>query len=300
MPKCTLCGRTSAKLGDLVLAKNRDSRWGMACSHCRRRNQVHPVEEGDAAREVPAVTGETLDEGRLEQLGEVLIQVRRERQADAAARRPKRRHARHDVSLGMEFSFLRGTEVYEAEVRDISEGGLRFRTEREVESGQILRIRSLEEAPFEVGRDEGHSLAEARRVTRGDDGEYEIGARFIRRISVEDKERRRHRRRYAGSNAYYRREESDVIRQGILQNISQGGFCLICDENIQEGERIDFMMRTAPPAFTAAELRGNCRVVRVREHARGRVEAGCVFTRLDVLPLESSSPEPAAPEAETP
>ncbi|MFH0911351.1 MAG: PilZ domain-containing protein [Planctomycetota bacterium] len=227
------------------------------------------------------------EEQTLQRIKETLVELARESEKRAQRSPTERRNPkRYIVDLLMDFAFLRDDALHEARVINISKGGIGFRTFYPIQPGQVLRavVRSLDQAE-ETSRVE--NFIEIRSVSLCEDGRYAGGGRFIRRIGVDDTNRRKYPRRKASHPLWYYRDGSELLCKGRTLDISQGGLRFQCDEAIPVDEVLKITLRTEPPAFVYADLRGTITVVRSVEKRPHLYELGCCFTQLQVIPLEA-------------
>jgi c-di-GMP-binding flagellar brake protein YcgR len=298
MPKCPLCKRDLPDIARFEMTRTPAGLRLLACPQCAGTTGPRSRPAGqESGRRTSSLRLAASQRETLEALREIYQEVRDQPEEAPRETPHKRTSERHEVDLELSFSFLRDQRAFEGQVRDISQGGLRFITDQEVKVGHVLRVTVRSSArPDEAAGQP--SFAEVRRVVKNEDGRFEVGARFVRRIGVDDTNRRRHPRRAMTAPVFYRCNQSDLILRGTAMDISQGGLRLGVSERPTKGAALALYLRTEPPAFVYADIEATAEIVRVAERAPGRYELGCAFRQLNVTPVQEADPEPPAAEAE--
>lgn len=301
MTLCTQCGREFE--GEAAQG---------TCPQCLRtasgvqeqaKSASGPAPEPGAGRRPPSARHSVRDKAgtsqALAQVRDALLALAREREqtaADERAAENRRAHPREHVSAPMDFAFVRDDVTHHARTVDVSRGGVRFVTDVPLEPGHVLRATIRDEPARGEAREPAvpayarggrrrYQYVEVRRVRDREDGTYEAGGRFIRRIGVDDRNRRRHARRPISSPVWYCRAQSDLLCKGRACDLSRGGIRVRVQESVPPGERMEVLLRTHPPAFAHADLRATVEVVRAVDQGPGACELGCRFTRLQALPV---------------
>ena len=278
MPKCAGCGRVLDDPDALELARNAAGRWTLLCPRCR----AGKPERRTDSKATPS--DEAFGDAHFAAIAESLETTRRhnaEAAADAEDPLRKRAYERHEVEMPVHFAFVRDDVQYEAVALDLSEGGLRFRTEVPVRPDQVLamtvQLPDVDDRPV-------RRMADIRRVRRTEEGVYECGARFIRRIGVEDTNRRTRRRQRWTAPVYLRRARSEWVERGDAADLSSAGIGLRTVEAFAADEVLALTLRVGPPAFEAGRLSARARVVRVDALGEARYAIGCAFLDTEFEP----------------
>lgn len=319
MPKCKLCNQEVTNKEDLALVRGEDDRWLMVCKECaatsggeaEKKSAAPGAAQGNAddAKQAetppraalgPAKTSQEAYE-RLQGALETLI-AHENKAKKTATHVHDRVHERKEADLRIAFLLLRDDTRYEGRVRDISQGGLRFVCDRELDRGQVLTMDiSGTHGDAEVSMIQ--AAGEVRRVSMTRDGRFEVGVRFVRRGRANEPNRRRFRRHDVKMNAYYKRDGCEYTASGRVLDISQGGVRLILDESPGKEEEFDVTLRGESGAFVKADLCGRLRCVRIQQLPVGEWEIGCAFVSLQTKPRplpEEDEVDPVAGEADLP
>lgn len=280
MPNCMRCGEAVPRRSDLTLVRGESGRWEIVCHKC---NDTSPesADEGGSVAAVPASPGEAFQ--RLRGILQTLLE---EREIESPRRAYERQHQRQPADLQLEFTLLRDDAVHEGRVHDLSRGGVRFSTSRELSKGNIINLvvtGTSDETPLI------RSAAEVRRVTFTDDGMYDVGARFVKRSLTHEDNRRRFRRYDADMVVYYQREGADSTCRGDVCDVSQGGTRVVVDEAIEKDEEFSVILRGEGGRFCKADLVGKARCLRVKQLNAREWEIGCSFRKVSAVPRSTSA-----------
>jgi c-di-GMP-binding flagellar brake protein YcgR len=307
MPKCSLCGKNVQTKAELVLTRNAENRWVTLCSECV---QDKPTE---VAKEAPVPESAPDEERSLrtmqEKVGSQHTPPLRRPQAhvehdlremtqkfeqmrdslkkfdvpDEAPRSHERKTERHVANLSVSFSLMRDDEICQGRIRDISQGGMRFVTNKKVDEGQIIM--------FEVGVENKNksktrliSGGEVKRVIPLEDGRFEIGVMFVRRSRAREENRRLFRRYKADMAAYYTPKGGEYVAKAKVKDISQGGFRLVLDELMETDAEMKVRVRGESGVFLKSDLQAEVRIIRIRLVKPGEYEAGCNFLQVGMVP----------------
>ncbi|MDR1613244.1 MAG: PilZ domain-containing protein [Planctomycetota bacterium] len=284
MPKCDSCGIFYDDPNELALIRNKDNRWISLCRSCTGQGvNVNLVASSKIAVddsvmaladkpgvEIPASAGDPLKNamGLLESL-------RNLRQTAEKVGR-LRAHERRKIELTVSFSLVRDDIVHEGVVRDLSQNGLKIITQRHLDRGQIVQFDWKPPIPPALARIL-QGTAEVRRVMKNDDGEYEVGLRFVNRNAGKGANRRRFRRYRCEMRAYYQRTGSEMMAQARVKDISQGGCQIMLRESLDAGER--FTVRLMGGGGVRGDLAGTVQVCRVIPR-EVEYEIGCAFIQM--------------------
>ncbi|MBN1257948.1 MAG: PilZ domain-containing protein [Planctomycetes bacterium] len=290
MAKCRACGREFIETPSAGLENPETGHLQALCPACRAetRSAMDFFDKSEVmSNQTPFTSAETAAFKAMRRSLQELAKEERiileplETQPETYL---KRNFPRFQVKFELIFSFLRDKRIFKGEVSDISQTGLCFITEAEVQEGQILStVITTNEKIAIINRKE--NLLEVRRVIKTGDGNFMVGGRFIKGISVDKENRRKHHRRALSVPIFYRHPASDFIFKGMAMDISKSGLKMNCMGSFKVDEEYLVMLRTYPPTFMECDLRGSVKVVRVYPRPRGRCEIGCSFLRLKVSPL---------------
>ncbi len=314
MPKCVMCNRDFPNKRDLTLVRDDAGRWVVECKKCagggkgkdaQAPSPPSPVEtehdkfsskptpgrirrtnvaQWQRLRKPKGVRERKIKETEkaFEKIQQTLDLLAKELD-EQTPRSHERTHKRHSANLQIEFNLVRDDNRHKGRIRDISQSGLRFITDTELDIGQVIRMK--------VTAPEGKavealikSAAEVRRVHEVNSGRYEIGVRFVRNVRANDPNRRVYRRHRANLAVYYRRTGCEYTAKGRVRDISQGGARLILDEEMEVGEELAVVMRGESGAFLKADLKGIVCVKRSTTRHSGECEVGCHFVRMTTKP----------------
>lgn len=198
-----------------------------------------------------------------------------------------RAHERLMTHLQLEFAYARDEKTYIGMVRDISQGGIRFVSAYPLAVGDTLRavVHSAGEA---VGPDKVETYLEVRRILSSENGVTEVGARFVSRTAIDEKNRRRYPRHDFKGPVFYSRRGCILIAKGVVLDISQGGVRMMARDALDVGEEISMRIRTQPPAFAHADLVGFMQVLRAQRVGARQYEVGCRFQKVRVMPIDKN------------
>ncbi|MCX7934738.1 MAG: PilZ domain-containing protein [Planctomycetota bacterium] len=289
MVKCERCGKIVGSRNDLTLVRIPGGRWQVQCRDCVRSAATAMAKSPKTMSASPAAKALSSPSALFSRIAEILAEMEQE---SAPPRQHERAHERFPADLVVRYALQRDDELYTAHFKDISEGGARFITDRELQPRQILRFEinaeTLRQAPGLI-----QSTGEVRRVTPLGDGRFEVGVRFVKRLRGQEPNRRRYRRVRVDLAVYFRRQGSELVEKGRVHDISQGGVRLLADAALSTGEEMDVIIRSEGAAAGKADIHGRVRIVRTLPRRRGETEAGCAFLTLRLRP------RPAAPEEKT-
>ncbi len=290
MPKCSLCQKSVPDQKDLTLVRDPHDKWVVACAECLRlleKGQKGADEKNGAGTNGAGVARDEPTEALVEKIRETLEELQAEKKA--VPRTHERAYQRRSVDLRVRFRLQRDDARCVGRVRDISQGGMRFTTKRELPMGQIILI-EVDSREEDVATAMLQTTAEVRRVRDLRDGTYEVGVRFVRRIRANHENRRQYKRYEANMAVYYTRAGSEITFKGTVCDISQGGVRILLDERVDKGEEMSVILRGEGESALKADLAGLVRVVRVKPQERGAYELGCQFLNVGVKALREQAP----------
>ncbi len=148
--------------------------------------------------------------------------------------RERRRYTRYDVSLPMAFQRPREPRARRGEVIDISKGGMRFYSSQELDAGEVVSVlvRSSD------GSVDVRVVARVVRAIKAQSG-WQIAAEFAARgRAFKMRNRRKHARMETEIKMTYLRAGAREGREGVLEDISQGGLRFVSQEVLKRGEAI--------------------------------------------------------------
>lgn len=272
MPTCMRCGKTVPRRRDLDLVRVRveNGGWEVVCHHCATpasNASTRPVSKATA----DCLSSDEAFEKVRKALESLLLG---EEDGGGVTRAHSRKYERTSAELTVTFTPLRDDSLHSGQMLDMSPGGIRFATDRELTRGQIIQldVRASDNDEPLVS-----STAEVRRVALNDEGLFEIGARYVQHRLAHASNRRRYRRFKADMAAYYQRPGADCTRKAEVLDLSQGGVRLRFEEPVQENEEMAIVLRGLGGRFTQADLYGLICVVRVSQKSGHQWEAGCRF-----------------------
>lgn len=283
MPKCGSCGKNYDAPSIMELVRNQENRWVSVCRPCLDMgidiNKVHREniavdEQVLASTEMPAIDV-TLSHDSMANARKLLDSLRNLRQSKERVGRA-RSHERKQVELTVHFTLSRDDTRHEGTVKDFSESGLRITTHHQLTRGQVVQFDWNIPLPPAMAR-MLQSTAEVKRVTKNDDGLYDVGFKFMTRQSDKGANRRRFRRYKCDMLVYYQRPGSQLMTRGKVSDISQGGCQMRLDEKLDSNEV--FTVRLIGGGGSRGDLVGSMRVCRVipREIV---FETGCAFEKM--------------------
>ncbi len=287
MVKCERCGKTVANRNDLTLVRTPGGRWQVQCRDCVRSAATAMAKPAKAAPEAPPEKSSGSIAAIFARIAEIMAEMEQEA---APPRQHERAHERYSADLVVRYALQRDDELHTAHFQDVSEGGARFITDRELQPRQILRFEinadSARQAPVLI-----QSTGEVRRVKPLGEGRFEVGVRFVKRLRGQEPNRRRYRRVRVDLAAYFRRQGSELVEKGRVHDISQGGLRLLADAPLNDGEEMEVIIRGEGKASGRADIHGRIRVVRTVPRRRGETEAGCAFLTLRLRPRAATPQE---------
>ena len=303
MAKCAGCNKDFEDQDQLELMRNNEGRWLPVCAECRGSgvdvNSLQmPQAVTESALKAAAETGIEIpsleNSSPLQNLHKLFHSLRAIRMKVEKAGR-SRGHDRHNIEMIIRFTLARDDTPHDAVVKDLSVGGLKMLTKRNLLKGQIMQLDWAVPLPPAISR-MLQSAAEVRRVTLLDDGQYEVGLRFVKRQLAKETNRRRFRRYKCEMDIFYQRENSEIMSCGKVRDISQGGGQVFIDEKLDVGELLT--VRLVGGAGNRGDLTGLIKVCRVI--LRGyEYEAGCAFVRMKMSPhLARSAEKPPTSQAD--
>jgi c-di-GMP-binding flagellar brake protein YcgR len=294
MPRCGSCGKNYDDSRVMELVRNNDNRWVSVCRSCLNMGvDVNLIEQGNIAVDERALaTADTpsidvsLSADPFVNARNLLESLRKLRQSRERVGRA-RSHERKQVEMRVYFTMARDDTRHEGTVKDFSQGGMRAVTPYPLVKGQIVQFDWNIPLPPAMMR-MLQSSAEVRRVTKTEDGLYDVGFKFVPRQSSDNGANRRRFRRYkCDMLAYYQRPGSELISRGRVSDISQGGCQMQLDEKLDFGEV--FAVRLIGGGGAKGDLVGGMRVCRVI--AREEVfETGCSFEKMHMETQGSRAP----------
>lgn len=289
MPRCSSCGKHYDNPAVMELVRNQENRWVSICRNCLDQgvdvNLVQPTnvvinETALAAADKPAINV-TLQGDAIANARNLLESLRQLRQSKERVGR-SRTHERKQMELTVHYTLARDDTRHEGVVKDFSQSGLRVVTNHNLIKGQTVQFDwNIPLPPVIASVLQG--TAEVKRVTKNDNGFYDVGFKFITRQADKGANRRRHRRYKCDMLVYYQRQGSDLICSGKVTDISQGGCQMRLDEELMQGET--FMVRLIGGGGAKGDLVGSMRVCRVVAKDIS-FETGCVFEQMhmEILP----------------
>lgn len=302
MPKCGACGKNYDNANVMELVRNQENRWISICRHCLEEGvDVNALKPGTIAVENHALqAGEhpaidvTLSPNVLENARNLLTALRNLRQNKERVGRA-RSHERKHVDLTVYFTMARDDARHQGQVKDFSQSGLRVVTQQQLTVGQMVQFDWNIPLPPSMSR-MLQNTAEVRRVTKNEDGAFDIGFKFMSRHIDKGINRRRFRRYRCDMLVYYQRQNSAVMSRGNVTDISQGGCQMRLDEKLDSGE--SFMVRLVGGGGSRGDMIGSMRVCRVIPRET-QFETGCAFEkmRIEQQPALTDASRPAAQPA---
>lgn len=286
---------------DLELVRNQQNRWISICRGCANKgvdvNLLEPanVAVDDAAiamAEKPGVDVNAVKGDPIENAGKLLVSLRNLRQSTEKVGRI-RTHERRSVEMIVSFNLIRDDAAHEGVVKDLSQGGIRIKTRRHLDRGQVIHFVWKSPLPPALASIL-QNTAEVRRVVKTDDGEYEVGLRFVNRQAGKGANRRRFRRYKCNMRAYYQREGSEIMARGTVKDISQGGCQMMLDEKMEKEEK--FTARLMGGGGSRGDLVGVMQVCRVIPR-EVEYETGCAFVHMRMGRIDGGADGAAAAKA---
>jgi len=271
MHQCSMCGQKFSDNHSLKPIRDASGYWVMVCPVCQHDSP------------------QTIDTKRAESIiSEVAEQIHRlqepEEEIETIAHFYQRAHERVETKMEIQYSLSRDEALHNGIVQDLSEGGLRFTTRHELKAGQIIRLQLNETGSTEPGKDDKiKSAAEVRRVNRKENGSFDIGARFVKRIRVQEANRRRHIRYSTNLAIYYHRHGSDYVGKGKLKDLSTGGLRAVLPESLEENEQIALRLRGESAPYEKLHFVGEARMIRQKQLSENSYEISAEFVRLSPL-----------------
>lgn len=283
MPRCGSCGKNYDDPGVMELVRNQENRWISICRNCLESGvDVNTVQKGNiAVDEAALATADhpsidvTLSGDSLADAKSLLEALRNLRQSKERVGR-SRGHERKQIELTVHYTLARDDTRHEGSVKDFSQGGLRVITPYPLAKGQIVQFDWNIPLPPAMMR-MLQSTAEVRRVIKTDEGQYDIGFKFMSRQSDKGENRRRFRRYKCDMLVYYQRIGSELMTRGKVSDISQGGCQMRLDEKLDPNEV--FQVRLIGGGGAKGDLVGSMRVCRVIPR-EVEYETGCAFEKM--------------------
>lgn len=294
MSVCPFCKKEIPNSNDLLSIKTKEGKFSIACKMCISNRHLTPVVDKKAQTKKSSQTSiektitKKVEEEAFKKINSALDVISEKNAFIDNKQTYKREHERHDVNLEMQFSFLRDSKMYRGTVLDVSQGGIKFETDIRVKNDQNLKaiVFTPDTKSKEKKMDKIENFLDVRRVTPLENGLFQVGARFLKKISVDDKDRRKHVRRKASFPFFYKRDQSELINRGDVLDISPGGMRVSVHEEFDVDETVEINIRTSPPAFVFADLRGYYQVIRVFNKTTNTYQVGGRFSKLIVTPLD--------------
>ena len=282
MPKCGACGRNYDNPALIELVRNKEDRWIPICREClNRRVDVNQLRKENVAVDSHATAASSqaininLSADPIENAKRLLSSLKGLRQSRERIGRA-RLHERKQADLTVNFTMARDDTRYEATVKDFSQDGIRIVTNKAMAKGQIVQFDwniPLPPAMAKVLQGTG----EARRVSRLDDGAYDVGFKFISRQSDKGANRRRFRRYKCDMVVYYQCRGGCLMTSGRVTDISQGGCQMRLDDRLEHGDVVS--VRLIGGGGSRGDLLGDMRVCRVIPREVD-FETGCAFEKM--------------------
>jgi hypothetical protein len=288
MPKCRLCNTDVLSMDDLRVVLVDKSRYNFACSVCISRLGLEA--DPEEVRNVPVrlsdgsegSSGE-INEKAFSSLKDILNKYEEDREVllkKKERKSYKRQHERWDAAYEVDFSYLRDDVVFPAQTLDFSVGGMSFKCEFDVGLRSVLRTKV--HYPKEGEKEQ---YVEVRRCVLANDGMYHVGCRFLKRIGVEDVNRRKHKRKNFSGAVFFRREQSEITIKGYGLNLSKDGMAMVSHDEIINNESISVSFRTAPPEFPLVDFVGKFKVLRVEKKELHEFVLSGKFTSIRANPV---------------
>ncbi len=275
MARCSVCGHDFQRPEDLVETTGPDGQPAPVCHTCKAR-----AETGSAPPETPKSDTHSL----LHAVSQELSAFEQEKPPAAPPPRSHaRKHSRHEAEFRIQYALNRDETPHDAEVIDISQGGLRMFTDIPLKRGLTLRF-----LPGSLNENFMNALVqtggEVRRVTPAEDGRYDIGVRFVAYGRANEPNRRQSPRHNIQLTSFYRRDGSCLTCKGQVLDIGRGGVRMVVWDDIERGEELTATLRGHHGPFLKTDMRGNMRVVRARRNEEGRFDLGAAFVKVQMVP----------------
>ncbi len=294
MPVCPFCKKEVHKNSNLFMVNNQIGKIALSCKNCIRFHQLEEIDDDrqeESGLGIPSISKENflkIEKELLKNINSTLDEISEKKTFLENKVAYKRAHKREDVNLDMQFSFVRDNKMYSANVLDISKGGMRFETEIPVMVGN--KLKSVILTPVSDGKlistTKSENYLEVRRSIHLDKDMYQVGGSFLKKIGVDEKNRRKHNRKDADFSFHYLRKDSEISYRGNVLNISQGGMICRVYEEFEIGEKMKVIMRATPPAFVCSDITADFKVSRIEELAENIFSIAGEFTKIDVVPVE--------------
>ena len=283
MAVCNACGKNYDDPSVLELVRNDENRWLSICRNCLDdKVDISTIIPGHIAvdEQVLATADQpsidvTLSENSLENAKRLLVALRNLRHGEVRVGRA-RGYERKSVDLVVHYTLARDDTRHEGTVKDYSLGGLKITTAMHLPKGQIVQFDWNIPLPPAMAR-VLQGAAEVRRVTKNENGTYDVGLKFLARQIDKGANRRRFRRYKCDMLVYYQRSGSEIMSTGKVIDISQGGCQMRLDEKLASGEV--FSVRLVGGGGTRGDLVGSMRVCRAMSKDVW-FETGCAFEQM--------------------
>ncbi|MDR0361227.1 MAG: PilZ domain-containing protein [Planctomycetota bacterium] len=284
MPKCDSCGNFYDDPNDLELVRNKDNRWVSICRACSGRGvdvdlvtaaKIAVDDSAMALADKPGVDIPVAAGDPIKNAAGLLEALRNLRQTTERVGRI-RAHERRKIELTVNFSLVRDDVVHEGIVRDLSQNGIKINTRRQLDKGQIVQFDWKPPLPPALANIL-QGTAEVRRVTKNTDDTFDVGLRFVNRNAGKGANRRRFRRYKCDMRAYYQRDGSEIMAQGQVKDISQGGCQMMAKEPFDTADK--FTVRLMGGGGSRGDLVGTVQVCRVIPR-EVEYEIGCAFIQM--------------------
>lgn len=292
MAKCSSCAKNYDDPSQLELVRNSENRWVTVCRVCLEKGvDIETIQPGNIAVDEAALAAAdrpsidvSLAVDPLENARKLLESLRNLKTTAERLGR-SRGHTRRKVELSVYFTMARDDTRHQGTVKDYSQGGLHINTAMSLQKGQVVQFDWNMPLPPAMTR-MLQSQAEVRRVTKNEDGSFEIGFQFMSRQADKGANRRRHRRYKCDMLTFYQRRGSEILSAARVTDISQGGCQVRMDDELNRGEVI--YVRLVGGGGARGDLVGNVKVCRVSKKDI-HFEAGCAFEQMHM------ERQPAAP-----
>lgn len=292
MPKCPYCNKNVLNNSDLKSVKDSEGLVSISCSKCINTHKLLPldhVKRDSKKQSGPAISKDQLqkiESELLKKINSILDEISQNNSLLENKESYKRAHERHDVSLEMQFSFVRDNKMYRAKVLDISQGGMKFETEVKLDINQHLKgeiFKPPENKNEKINKIENYM--EVRRVIALENDLFQIGARFVKKISIDEKDRRKNIRKKGTFSFFFTRQGSEITYRGKVINISPGGMKAQVHAKVETKETIEVFMKTRPPAFAPSDLSATFNIKRIELVYENCFNVSGSFDNLNVIQI---------------
>jgi c-di-GMP-binding flagellar brake protein YcgR len=292
MPDCPYCNKSVLNNSELYSVKDTDGYISISCKDCFNIHNLIQIEDHKKNKnslnsDISKNQFSKIEGELLKKINSILDEISENNSLLENKESYKRAHERHDVSLEMQFSYVRDNKMYRARVLDISQGGMKFETEVPLEVNQHLKGQVFK--PSENKENESvkkiENYMETRRVIALENGLFQIGVRFIKKISIDEKDRRKNVRKKGNFPFFFTREGSEITYKGTVIDISPGGMKAQVHISFEEKEIIEVFMKTRPPAFTSSDLSATFQIKRIERVYENCFNVSGSFDNLHVIQL---------------